>query len=663
MRSGRSEPIYNLLGAMIIFHAAVQFITLSLSILRIRLDFPFPQLIVLLSLAAGYGFWRSGKNQQEFSGEQTKSSVWPPDMTVLSAGLVYFLLCVVGYFANETSFDGNLYHLPSICFWNMKGYICWINDDIPFSIYMNGFPKAVELAAFVITHAFHSDAVANAINMLFYPLGAVGLAYLASVLGASRPLSWTAGAVWLLIPVNIFQAPTLYVDSSYASCIVAFIAAAVYAFRNYRPSSFRENLRPLLIYGAAAGLVIGGKSTGIMIVSLGFITIAFCFIYCWAKERAAGFFKAVIFPLLFMGAVAIAVGGYWSLRNYLMKGSPMFPAGLYISDHCIFPGKRINEIVYFESDTAPQLQGRPVYERILKTWLQQWGWTKDFFWCDTRIGGLGYFWPIACLPAIPGFFVYTIFKRNWKTLKILLLILTIAGGAFLLQPMNWWTRHTVWIYAIGLPSFAALISVFYAAPERSAFDNAADSHGNESPFSRRGSLCSLTFSGAIKLWAATSFLILIAEGWVCCFWACTWVQFPSPETIINSSKARFAPRENILWPKLRGTILYEIISNDDDLAITKVDVHCGTNYALILSGLTTPNGKRRIVPISIHPGKEDIDRLVADGVRYLIWDSTYPLPEVLKQYDFPMEKAEVFYVFKLSTGGKSATQENGDKSK
>lgn len=107
----------------------------------------------------------------------------------------------------------------------------------------------------------------------------------------------------------------------------------------------------------------------------------------------------------------------------------------------------------------------------------------------------------------------------------------------------------------------------------------------------------------------------------------------------------------------------EIFSSDCPLALSHIYGHPNTNYTIIMGGLSTANGKRRIVMVDKNPDKTTIDGLIAGGVKYLIWDSTDPLPEVLKQYDFPVEKAEVFYVVKLTPGGKSARLGNDDKSK
>jgi hypothetical protein len=701
MRIGRSEPVYNLLGAMIIFHACVQFATITLSLLKIQLDFPLPQSILLGSLAAGYLFWRGGRTAGKDAGDRLKPLNWPPDVILLSAAITFVLLCVVGYFSDDLAWDGNYYHLPAIYFWSEKGYVHWVNDALPHSMFINGFPKAVELTAYIVTHALRSDAIVNAVNMLFHPLGMLGLACLARALGASRRMAYFAAAAWILIPINIFQATTLYIDGSVASCVIAMLAAMVYVLLDFSRSSFRGNFRSIFVFGAAGGLLMGSKSTGIMFAGLGLLTLAFCLAWRWIRSREGGFFTVVIAPLLFAAGIIAAVGGYWNMRNYYYKGSPFYPAGLAIADHCIFPGLKVDQFVQSEANTTPELRGRPVYERILKEWFQRWGWREDFFWSDTRVGGLGYFWPAACLPAILGFPLYLIYKRRWDTLGIFLPVLAVTGTAFLIQPVNWWSRFTVWIYALGLPSFTALASVFYASGDRPAAEDEDPADGNKnlsqnlklqsqqrigtanlrqfsphpSPLpkgegtfvtgskciSRKKMLGTKMLASTVNLWVSTCILILVLEGWVCCFWACTWVKFPSPNAIKDSMHTRFVGN-TALWSGLRGTAFDEIFAGKCPLALNYLYAHPNTNYSIILGGLSTANGKRKIVMVGKNPDKKTIDNLIAEGVPYLIWDSADPLPEVLKQYDFPVEKAEVFYVVRLTPGGKAKDTGNAEKS-
>ena len=159
---------------------------------------------------------RTGSRRPQATANEPHEPLWPSRLVAISAAAVYVILWIAGYFAADLTCDGNLYHLPAVHFWIHAGRICWIDDGIPAADLMNGFPKGIELMAFVVAKATHCSHFANTTNLLFLPLGVVGLMYLATALGALRGLALFAGAAWVLLPVNVFQATVLYVDSGYA---------------------------------------------------------------------------------------------------------------------------------------------------------------------------------------------------------------------------------------------------------------------------------------------------------------------------------------------------------------------------------------------------------------------------------------------------------------
>ena len=128
------------------------------------------------------------------------------------------------------SCDGNTYHIPGIHLWALKGNVCWVDPNFQQAKYMNGYPKGVELVAFVLVRAMGTHVVTMA-NLVFLPLGVLGVACLAQWLRASRPMVLVVAAAYVLVPVNISQAATTYTDSAFASCAVGFIAAIVQAVR------------------------------------------------------------------------------------------------------------------------------------------------------------------------------------------------------------------------------------------------------------------------------------------------------------------------------------------------------------------------------------------------------------------------------------------------
>ncbi len=143
--------------------------------------------------------------------------------------MTYLILWAAATVSPDLSFDGNAYHIPAISMWDMRGYIFWVNTNYLEPL-INGYPKGVELIAYILVKAF-SNSIINAVNLVFLPLGVLGIAFLARSLGTGRLLSLCAGAAFLLIPVNINQSTTTYVDSAFASCAAGLIAALVLPFK------------------------------------------------------------------------------------------------------------------------------------------------------------------------------------------------------------------------------------------------------------------------------------------------------------------------------------------------------------------------------------------------------------------------------------------------
>ena len=155
----------------------------------------------------------------------------------------------------------------------------------------------------------------------------------------------------------------------------------------------------------------------------------------------------------------------------------------------------VNLLLDIPNNTPAELRGLPCYQQVLYVWFQPQGWRYDaFFIADSRLGGLGYLWPGACLPAIAGAFVLFLRRRReeWKVVVLLMFLVAIP---FLLQPMYWWPRYTIWLYALGLPCFAALVTALTENPSWP--------------------------SRLARFWLEAAVIVTLVEGWNCCYFECT----------------------------------------------------------------------------------------------------------------------------------------------
>src|SRR6185369_15782379 len=95
----------------------------------------------------------------------------------------------------------------------------------------------------------------------------------------------------------------------------------------------------------------------------------------------------------------------------------------------------------------------PAPVQVAFTWLQGlWYWPKSIVGFDMRLGGLGFLWPLGCLPAVFALARRRIqIKASWRDELLsqpLWLVLAIVSAGIVLLPCPWWSRFTMWVYAL-----------------------------------------------------------------------------------------------------------------------------------------------------------------------------------------------------------------------
>ncbi len=123
----------------------------------------------------------------------------------------------------------------------------------------------------------------------------------------------------------------------------------------------------IFTFGAAIGLALSTKSSGIALSGIAVLALA----GLWIKDfffPTSGFqlqdqsirrgrnLSELLAILLIIGFVAIAGGGYWYIRNFLFTGTPLYPVGITILGKTIFPGVSISQAIYENTNILPQLK-------------------------------------------------------------------------------------------------------------------------------------------------------------------------------------------------------------------------------------------------------------------------------------------------------------------
>jgi hypothetical protein len=593
------QDALSLLSASIVFFATAQIGGWGVSLL----SFGISQYIALTILATSImtasiiNFFMKGEIPPQ-SQDATFFSR-PLSYTVTgSASVVFLFLLGIAFAKDDLSWDGNVYHLPTIGLWIQKGFIYWIDKPFHSVELMNGYPKGAELFVYLLCMATKSSNLANALNLFFLPLGVFGIALLGQTIGASKRAAWCAASLYILIPVTICQSVSTFIDSAYASCAIATFAL----FTHY----LHRNMSRLdaIIMGASLGLTISIKQPGLLLLSL--------VIFIWTLRlfiKRAPFNQQSITTIILVAATSMIIGGGWYLRNFITAGSPIYPAGLSIAGHVLLPGKTIADMLAVSGNMPEFMSSWTASQRIAFTWAQGLSaYPYSIVGVDARLGGLGMAWLLGMLPSIPMAFAYM--RRETFLAKYSFgCVVFFVSLAFVLQPMNWWARYTVWIYGAGLPAFALLLDQWKIR--------------------------------WIRIWACLILLIVTCE---CAASLMYTVRFkgllPTQEIAANSDNTRkLLP----MFPELSNKFK-SVLESAKNIAIGPLS---GENCQLT-GNLVMPFGFRKIEAITTDIDAVSIKQLKVGGFDFIIWDKHYGLIPALKQNTKIVAESSRFYLLGIT---------------
>lgn len=438
------------------FLSLTQILTIAMSLCVITITQPIALCICTSSIIASYWITRSilphFNHLCPIDATETDVDfiVRLSSFAFILFSVCYLILILVGVLKFEDSADGLSYHLPTINRWILAGKVQWTDTDFA---YANGYPMATEVVAFLLVRCF-GDQVIHLANPLFVLMGATGIAFICRLFRLSQTWCVLAASLYGLIPVNLHQMAVLYVDSPFAASVIALAGVGLLFLRAIisTPSSVNSGL--CVLVGFSMGLTIGTKGSGIIFAGLWL----FVFVVWMLRDRPR-FTLSRLRGMVIIVAVVAAVGGYWMVRNYVMTGSPLYPIGLVVAEHRIFPGRTIAETIDAAGSTPPEISRHSSLVKIMLTWLQYpprlpYSFLRE----DARLGGLGYLWLFACVPSIILLQIWAVVKRKNNIDRALYFsFFMIIGSGFLIIPMNWWARYTLWLYALGLPSLGLVV--------------------------------------------------------------------------------------------------------------------------------------------------------------------------------------------------------------
>jgi hypothetical protein len=305
-----------------------------------------------------------------------------------------------------------------------------------------------------------SDVIVDLSQVLFIICGILSVYSMATKLNIQSKYAMYSAFLFFFTPIIILQATTNYVDVAIS---VLFLVAVNYLISDSRDSSHRglEKLSRLkqrkinlLLGGLATGILLGSKGSGPLFVALlSFIVIIQKLKRYFTSDRMHPdaqhtVLRSVKYFLFYFFLPAVLLGGYWYGKNWIAYNNPVYPMNITILGKTIFEGLYEGFV-----EPAPQIINELSYlARPLYVWMEN----IQYYLYDSRLGGLGPLWFILFLPSILFTFIYSLIKRRYDLLSVILMFV----AAFIMYPRNWTPRYVMFIVGSGALSFGCVMNHF-----------------------------------------------------------------------------------------------------------------------------------------------------------------------------------------------------------
>ena len=222
-------------------------------------------------------------------------------LAALALRLLIHAWVVSPFLADVTS-----YHLPKVAEWVVHGSI--FSDLGPDR--RAWFPAGMELLETWWVVFLHHDVLIEMAGIELLALGAASTVALASRLGLSLSPALLAGAAFATVPAMMIQS-VFAINDAAAAALVVTIAALI-----------AGRVHPGLIL-AAAGIGLGIKPT------VGFTFPGLVLLWFWLRRSDAPASAAPLRgrALWVVAAAGLLIGSVWYVRNAVVFGNPLYPAG------------------------------------------------------------------------------------------------------------------------------------------------------------------------------------------------------------------------------------------------------------------------------------------------------------------------------------------------
>lgn len=372
--------------------------------------------------------------------------------------------------------DGNAYHLISVDNWVQQEAV----THSPQSIFADVYPQNSELITAWSATFLHSTSLAGLTQFLFAAMGFAAVIGIASNAGARRSGALFAGLLFAATPIVFLQVGTGYVDiAASATVLVAWqLVLSAYDLRGEPPLRL---VPQFLVAGLAVGMMLGTKSSNVLGAVVAVLMAVLVLRSLWRAwrppeplEPTAGpvdeagdgsgtggggvltapapaaarvvavrqrFGRWAVAPLGALLIPAVAVGGFWYLRNLVTYGNPLWPVTIPF-----FQGQVSVQELIIGGNIPAEIAAAPPLTQVFQSW------SADLFahpfLFDQRLGGFGPQW-LLLGPAI----LAMVFGFLRDRVVYLLGLLIPFCVLLMLQPAPWWSRFTMFFVGLGAVCF------------------------------------------------------------------------------------------------------------------------------------------------------------------------------------------------------------------
>lgn len=314
---------------------------------------------------------------------------------VLATGTV-MLMC---WYYRSWTWDPVWYHVPKTSYAIQERSLAWLDTA---NIWTQGNPHNIELLAVWNCIWQRDSRLDDSSQVPFLLMGWAVIAAWARRVGATRPLAFAAGAVWVAMPPVYLQAHSTHVDVAWN----AIFTAAIY-FTLGRPER-RDRWMGFLCWG----LFLGSKYTGLFHLALwGPWLLGRAIVE--VRDTPAGQRLRASLDVAASGLFALGLGCFKYIQNFRHTGNPMFPFDVKVRALGLhFPGPSDPGREYGSGpDQSPTFFGAPnALQELLTSWYND----RPFYCPDVRSGGFGPVFRWLLLFAIVALAVDLLRGRNWR---------------------------------------------------------------------------------------------------------------------------------------------------------------------------------------------------------------------------------------------------------